>query len=112
MRNPQSPDAGTSRDWCASILVAGPAVLYVVLRLLGLGAACLDGDEIFSSHNAGVRRRFERILAERGIAMRPRHRVVSVTADAVYCEGQESLPADAVQFRPRGPYTAGMIRIL
>jgi len=55
-----------------------------------------DGDEIFSTHNPGVRRRFARILGERGIALRTGHRVVEVTADAVHAEGQAARHADAV----------------
>ncbi|MCW9079167.1 MAG: selenide, water dikinase SelD [Gammaproteobacteria bacterium] len=72
-----------------------------------------DGDEIFSTHNAGVRRRFERILAERGIALHTGHRVIEVTADAVHCEGKAPRPADAVQWvtqasAPAWPAQAGL----
>lgn len=55
-----------------------------------------DGAQILSTHNAGVRRRFERVLAERGITVRTAHRVVEVTADAVLTEGEALRPADAV----------------
>jgi len=72
-----------------------------------------DGDEIFSSHNAGVRRRFRRILAERGIALHTGHRVTAVTREAVYCEGRESRPAHAVHWvteasAPSWPGEAGL----
>ncbi len=72
-----------------------------------------DGDEIFSTHNAGVRRRFERILNERGIGLHTGHRVIEVTADAVHCERRESRQADAVQWvtqasAPGWPAEAGL----
>ena len=72
-----------------------------------------DGDEIFSSHNAGVRRRFTRILGERGIALHTGHRVVEVSADAVYAEGQTARQADAVLWvtqasAPDWPTRAGL----
>jgi len=72
-----------------------------------------DGDEIFSSHNAGVRRRFTRILGERGIALHTGHRVVEVSADAVYAEGQAARQADAVLWvtqasAPDWPTRAGL----
>lgn len=72
-----------------------------------------DGDEIFSTHNAGVRRRFERILTERGIALHTGHRVIEVTADAVHCEGKASRPADVVLWvtqasAPAWPAEAGL----
>ncbi len=57
-----------------------------------------DGETIFATHNAGVRRRFTRILGERGIALHTGHRVVEVTPDAVHVEGREARPADAVHW--------------
>jgi len=54
------------------------------------------GPDILPTHNAGVRERFRRVLAERGIDLRTDHRVVEVTASAVLAEGHEPVPADAV----------------
>jgi len=54
------------------------------------------GPEILPTHNAGVRRRFVRVLGERGIALHTDHAVVEVNADAVRAEGREPVPADAV----------------
>jgi selenide,water dikinase len=54
------------------------------------------GAQILPTHNPGVRARFERVLAERGIDLRTDHTVVEVTADAVRAEGREAVLADAV----------------
>ena len=54
------------------------------------------GPDILPTHNPGVRERFRRVLAERGIELRTDHTVVEVTADAVRAEGREDVPADAV----------------
>lgn len=72
-----------------------------------------DGDGIFATHNAGVRRRFERILAERGITLHTGHRVIEVTADAVHSEARAARPADAVLWvtqasAPSWPAEAGL----
>ena len=76
-------------------------------------ALLTDGDVIFSAHNAGVRRRFERVLAERGIALHTGHRVIEVSADAVHVEGRAPQAADAVFWvtqasAPAWPATAGL----
>jgi selenide,water dikinase len=54
------------------------------------------GPEILPTHNAGVRARFVRVLAERGIDLRTDHTVVEVTATEVRSAGREPVPADAV----------------
>ena len=54
------------------------------------------GPEILPTHNAGVRERFRRVLAEREIGVRTDHTVVEVADEAVRAEGQEPVPADAV----------------
>ncbi len=59
-------------------------------------ALLTDGAEILPTHNAGVRRRFQRVLAERNIAVHPDSRVVAVQADGVQVEGGAFRPADAV----------------
>jgi len=55
-----------------------------------------EGPRILSTHSAGVRARFLRVLAERGIDVRPEHRVVEVTAEEVRAGGKPSVSADAV----------------
>jgi selenide,water dikinase len=54
------------------------------------------GPEILPTHNAGVRARFVRVLAERGIDLRTDHTVVEVTAAEVRAAGREPVAADAV----------------
>jgi selenide,water dikinase len=71
------------------------------------------GPQVLPTHNAGVRRRFERVLAERGIELRPGHTVVEVTGEAVRVEGGVSVPADAVLWvtdaaAPAWPREAGL----
>ena len=55
-----------------------------------------DGPEILPTHNAGVRRRFMRVLEERGIAVQLNSRVVSVEPKGVSVDGGGFRPADAV----------------
>ncbi|MFM1892418.1 MAG: hypothetical protein RLZ44_1495 [Pseudomonadota bacterium] len=55
-----------------------------------------DGPEILPTHNAGVRRRFGRVLGERGIEVHLNSRVVAVEANGVHVEGGGFRPADAV----------------
>jgi selenide,water dikinase len=59
-------------------------------QLLTRGAGIMPG------HAAGVRRRFERILGERDIAIRTNSPVTAVTADHVVTADGETIPADAV----------------
>ncbi len=59
-------------------------------------ALVTDGPEIFSTHNAGVRRRFRRVLGERGIGIHLDSKVVAVEPAGVHIEGGAFLPADAV----------------
>jgi selenide,water dikinase len=54
------------------------------------------GPEILPTHNPGVRARFVRVLAERGIDLRVDHTVVEVTAAEVRSAGRDPVPADAV----------------
>ncbi len=55
-----------------------------------------DGPEILPTHNAGVRRRFMRVLAERGIAVKLNSKVVGVEPNGLQVEGGDYHPADAV----------------
>jgi selenide,water dikinase len=76
-------------------------------------ALLTDTDAILSTHNAGVRRRFERVLAERGIALQTGSRVVEVGPGRVRVEGQVAQPADAVLWvtrasAPAWPGEAGL----
>jgi selenide,water dikinase len=54
------------------------------------------GPEILPTHNAGVRRRFKRVLGERGIAVHLNSRVVGVEPNGVQVETGDFHPADAV----------------
>jgi selenide,water dikinase len=55
-----------------------------------------DGPRILPTHNAGVRRRFMRVLGERGITVHVDSRVVAVQQDGVQVEGGTFHPAGAV----------------
>ncbi len=55
-----------------------------------------DGPEILPTHNAGVRRRFMRVLGERGIAVHLNSKVVGVEPNGVQVESGDFHPADAV----------------
>jgi len=55
-----------------------------------------DGAEILPTHNAGVRKRFTRVLRERGIEVRLNSKVVAVQARGVEVERDGFRPADAV----------------
>ena len=59
-------------------------------------ALLTDGPEILPTHNAGVRRRFSRVLAERGIVVQLDSRVVAVEPDGVRVASAGFRPADAV----------------
>ncbi len=72
-----------------------------------------DRDDIFPTHNAGVRRRFRRILGERAITLLTEHKVTAVDADQVHIEGYASRPCDAVMWvtqasAPNWPRDAGL----
>jgi len=72
-----------------------------------------DGPHILPTHNAGVRRRFRRVLQERGIDVRVNSRVVAVEERAVLVEGGEYRPADAVLWvtyaaAPQWPAESGL----
>ena len=72
-----------------------------------------DGPEILPTHNAGVRRRFMRVLEERGIAVQLNSRVVSVEPKGVSVDGGGFRPADAVLWvtyaaAPRWPAKSGL----
>jgi selenide,water dikinase len=71
------------------------------------------GPQVLDTHAPGVRARFERVLAERGVEVRTRHRVVEVTASEVRAEGCAPVPADAVLWvttaaAPAWPRAAGL----
>jgi selenide,water dikinase len=55
-----------------------------------------DGPEILPTHNAGVRRRFMRVLGERGIAVQLNSKVVNLQPNGVRVESGDFHPADAV----------------
>lgn len=55
-----------------------------------------DGPEILPTHNAGVRRRFARVLEERGIHVQRNSKVVSVEQHGVQIESGDFRAADAV----------------
>jgi selenide,water dikinase len=55
-----------------------------------------SSDRIMFNHNDGVRRRFERVFAERHIDFLCNSRVVEVSADSVRVESGENYPANAV----------------
>jgi len=72
-----------------------------------------DGPEILPTHNAGVRRRFTRVLDERGIAVHAGNRVVAVEPDGVQVAGGGFHPADAVLWvtsaaAPQWPAESGL----
>jgi len=72
-----------------------------------------DGDDILLTHNPGVRRRFARLLAARGIRVMPGHRVVELTSEALLIAGRAPRPADAVLWltqasTPDWPRRAGL----
>lgn len=71
------------------------------------------GPEILPTHNPGVRRRFRRVLAERGIALLADHEVVEVTATEVRAQGRAPVASDAVLWvtdasAPSWPAAAGL----
>lgn len=69
------------------------------LRRQGGGASFLlvtDTAEILPTHNPAVRRRFQRILKTRGIAVHTNRRVVAVEDGGLRAENGEMLPCDAV----------------
>ena len=55
-----------------------------------------DGPELLPTHNAGVRRRFMRVLGERGISVQLNSKVVRVEPNGVQVESGDFHPADAV----------------
>jgi selenide,water dikinase len=55
-----------------------------------------DGPAILTSHPSGVRRRFSKVLQERGITLRLNAPVHSATAEALVLGDGEQLPADHV----------------
>ncbi|MDJ0738647.1 MAG: selenide, water dikinase SelD [Gammaproteobacteria bacterium] len=59
-------------------------------------ALLTDGPEILPTHNAGVRRRFTRVLGERDITVYLNSRAVRVAADGVHVDGGDFHAADAV----------------
>jgi selenide,water dikinase len=76
-------------------------------------ALLTDDDSVLPTHNTGVRRRFARILGERGITLRTGHRVIEVRPRAVQVDGQGVHPADAVLWvteaaAPQWPAASGL----
>ena len=54
------------------------------------------GATILPTHNAGVQRRFERVLEERGVRVHRQAQVVEVTAGGLRTQSGETLPADEI----------------
>ena len=54
------------------------------------------GATILPTHNAGVQRRFERVLAARGVRVHRQAQVVEVTAGGLRTQNGETLPADEI----------------
>ncbi len=76
-------------------------------------ALLTDEPKILTTHNPGVCRRFERVLAARGIELYTGQRVMEVRPEAVVVEGGELQAADAVLWvteasAPDWPRTAGL----
>jgi len=72
-----------------------------------------EGTEILPTHNAGVRRRFGRVLDERHIAVHPNSRVVRVDEKGMEIQGGDFRPADAVLWvtnagAPEWPVQSGL----
>ncbi len=72
-----------------------------------------QGPELLPTHNAGVRRRFQRVLEARGIELLNNHQVLEVTADTVRAQGQAPVGVDAVFWvtnaaAPTWPGAAGL----
>ena len=55
-----------------------------------------DGESLLENHNPGVRRRFERVLRQRGITFLCGHPVVAVSANQVHVAGRPARDVDAV----------------
>ncbi len=55
-----------------------------------------DSETILPTHNKQVRKRFNRILKQRGIQLHLRHFVEQVNADTLVCRHHQSYPANAV----------------
>lgn len=55
-----------------------------------------EGPEILPGHNGSVRKRFMRILRERGVQLYLRHRVTSVDQHGLACHAGRHIDADAV----------------
>jgi selenide, water dikinase len=70
-------EAGRSADHLRFHLLSGP-------------------DQILPDHNAGLRARFERVLAERGVEVHPGHRVVAVADGAVRCANGAVIALDEI----------------
>lgn len=69
---------------------AGQSIDRLELRLV------TASQQILATHNPGVRRRFERVLSERSIAIHTAHSVSEVHEQELICEGGAVIPADAV----------------
>jgi len=72
-----------------------------------------EAGDILADHNAGVRRRFNRVLRARGIAVHTGHRVVEVTPSSLIISGRPARAADAVLWvtraaAPAWPGEAGL----
>ncbi len=56
----------------------------------------IDASEVLPTHNARVRARFTRLLAERGVRVHLNHRVVEVKAGQVICQPGTAVACDVV----------------
>jgi len=59
-------------------------------------AIATAGPDIIPSHNAGVRKRMNRVLEKRGIALYTNDAIVEVRADSARCESGREMPYDAL----------------
>ena len=72
-----------------------------------------DAETLLQNHSPGVRRRFERVMQQRGITLLYGHRVISVSADQLQIAGHPSRVTDAVIWTtqaaaPAWPGAAGL----
>lgn len=95
----------TGRDIRIAVVGAGAAGVEVLLSMQYRIAAdggrarftlLSDGPDILAAHPGGVRRRFEHILRQRGVAIRPDAAVLSAEPGALQLRGGERLPCDEV----------------
>jgi selenide, water dikinase len=84
------------------LLLAVQHRLLSEIKALGRSPALLQfallssASTVLPTHNVGVRRRFERVLAERGVQVHVNAKVVSVSAEQLHCADGSRVEADEV----------------